>query len=378
MPSSWLFLTLSFISWARAGQITVVVDDQLSDPSTGQNVTYSPLGAWTLTGCRGCTQVPNPAQALEGTWHESTLDGNSASTSFTTDTPTATLNFYGSSISVFCIISESDDSEMNFFIDTISAGSFSRPSTGSTQFLFNVQVFSKSFTQGNHTLTIQNGQNGAQSRLLLDYIVYTFEDDLTTETLTLIPNPSSTSPSHHVPSPRARLAIILGSVFGAISLIGLIMLCFLCFRRRSPSSTARNLPEAEKAPVEYRPRRSEAGAGQEFDPGLLVQQGTHRSSRRAVAADLHDRALPTPPPQDTTTTPIANLFKTPQSNERSREKYDRRSRYERQSLDDRNYDPRYDPRYDQERRDASRPADYMPSSSRRGPRDRHSEDTARR
>ena len=78
---------------------------------------------------------------------------------------------------MFCIISHDDtvpdgNSDMTFFIDGETAGTFELAPTGQNTYDYNVPVYANnSIPSGTHTLLIQNGHSGgAKSLLLLDYM----------------------------------------------------------------------------------------------------------------------------------------------------------------------------------------------------------------
>jgi hypothetical protein len=68
----------------------------------------------------------------------------------------------------------SGESDMIFFIDGVQAGTFNHTPTGTSGFLFNNNVFSsQQLPLQNHTITIQNGNiGGGTSLVILDFITY--------------------------------------------------------------------------------------------------------------------------------------------------------------------------------------------------------------
>jgi hypothetical protein len=64
---------------------------------------------------------------------------------------------------------------MVFWIDGQAVGSFTKPPSGQDSYQYNVVVYQNgSLPSGKHTFTLQNGQlGGATSLVLLDRIVYT-------------------------------------------------------------------------------------------------------------------------------------------------------------------------------------------------------------
>lgn len=64
---------------------------------------------------------------------------------------------------------------MSFFIDATLVGTFSSPSSGNQDYVYDFNVYAnESLPLGNHTITIQSGRpaDTQSSTILLDYITY--------------------------------------------------------------------------------------------------------------------------------------------------------------------------------------------------------------
>lgn len=89
------------------------------------------------------------------------------------------LHCTGSAIYVFGILSNaingpSGNADQLFFVDGQHAGTFTHTPTGDNSFVYNASLFSMNLQDGQHTLSIQNGQpSDLSSLILLDYLVYT-------------------------------------------------------------------------------------------------------------------------------------------------------------------------------------------------------------
>jgi hypothetical protein len=60
------------------------IDDQNGDSVTKLLPSYSPVGGWTQgSTCSTCGSQPNPDQAVDGTWHDSTYYPGSESRDIT-------------------------------------------------------------------------------------------------------------------------------------------------------------------------------------------------------------------------------------------------------------------------------------------------------
>ncbi|KAJ7356700.1 hypothetical protein DFH08DRAFT_463335 [Mycena albidolilacea] len=179
MRCLWLATVLSlsgFLELASAIIVSTMVDDNQPD---GFNITYHPEGAWQqggIGGCDGCPPPPITGLASMNTFHGSLFNQENTRSTHQVP-PTATLVFFGSSVSVSCILSNglsnpSGHSEMTFTIDGIQRDNFVYTPSGSPGFLPNKNVFaSGSLELANHTLVIKNGGiSGGSSLVILDYI----------------------------------------------------------------------------------------------------------------------------------------------------------------------------------------------------------------
>ena len=57
-----------FFRYARAALQNVTIDDT----NNGGQITYKPDGYWNGPGCSSCDAHPDPSQAFEGTWSDTT------------------------------------------------------------------------------------------------------------------------------------------------------------------------------------------------------------------------------------------------------------------------------------------------------------------
>ncbi|KAJ6573936.1 hypothetical protein DFH09DRAFT_383691 [Mycena vulgaris] len=242
MRCLWLATVLSLFQLASAAR-TVVIDDANGDPTNGNTVLYEPPTSWmngAIGKCSGCTG-PSPQIAYMNTWHGAAFNGkNKNDNAFdNASPPTATVSFFGTSVSVQCILSNSlsnpiGTSDMTFFIDDVSKDTFSHTPTGAPGFLSNVTVFtSQPLPLDNHTLVIQNGQSGP-SLIILDSITYsTSDDDAPTASRTTSPSNSSTAASvKGVAQNPNNVAAIVGAVFAVLAVLLLLALAFLYIRHR--------------------------------------------------------------------------------------------------------------------------------------------------
>ncbi|PSS37172.1 hypothetical protein PHLCEN_2v1045 [Hermanssonia centrifuga] len=246
-----LFAAPILLSFVSADLVNITVDDTNPDPLTGAIFEYSPSG-WNIgPTCHKCVARPNQQDAYDGTWHDAT----------SRDSPqTASLEFNGSAADIL------------FLIDGQVLGSFVYTPPGDPgAYSYNILLYGNdSIPEGQHTLTVQNGEvNGPDSLILLDYMVYTrSEDDPTSWPANLQPSSSITSLSSQTTSSSSAISItqtsrqplnpsstlplsasqginhetrnlmVVSSVLGTALLV-LILFCYL--RRRSYSKNLKTL-----------------------------------------------------------------------------------------------------------------------------------------
>ncbi|KAJ6519251.1 hypothetical protein C8R45DRAFT_16036 [Mycena sanguinolenta] len=242
MRCLWLATVLSLFQLALAVIVNITVDDQNGGPE-GIKISYQPPNSWVQGAIGGCTDCPAPAisnLAYMKTFHGSLFNQNNSKNS--QSPPFATLVFFGSSVSVNCILSNELSnpvgiSDMTFSLDGIQRDTFVRDPSGSSTFQ-PVTVFSSGpITLANHTLEIKNGAVGrGPSLIILDSISYSF-DDLTSPSSSsalAASQPSSSSPDSSTPgaAKSTNTAAIAGGVIAAVAVVLLIALAFLYMRYR--------------------------------------------------------------------------------------------------------------------------------------------------
>ncbi|KAL0955678.1 hypothetical protein HGRIS_001902 [Hohenbuehelia grisea] len=194
-----------------ASQVNVTVDDTLGAPGTGARITYSSSLWKDGRSCSGCTAHPDPSQLHLGTWTDASFASDHDSV-----IQTATLQFTGTAVYVFCAYEMSHVMDLSFSIDGISDPSrrFHRSASDTgDNFQYNVNVYSRrGLSNAPHTLTIQNGQpGGGFFTILLDYIVFTSE---TVDT----PSPAPGHTSEIEPDPQpVSFATVTATLQGTVN-----------------------------------------------------------------------------------------------------------------------------------------------------------------
>ncbi|EKM60717.1 uncharacterized protein PHACADRAFT_168032 [Phanerochaete carnosa HHB-10118-sp] len=214
-PLFLTILSLTLHSVVSGALVNITVDDsQTEDGST--IIQYTPTELWNVgTDCSGCTAHPDSTRTLDGTWHDSTHEQGAGADGL----PLATLQFEGSGIYVYCTVahtatSPDGNSDMTFFIDGQTMGSFELPPTGQADYDYNILVYANSsIPPGSHTFVLQNGRpGGAKSLVLLDYIAYTHDDNtLPTPLSSTTTLASSPTPPLSVTAPQTTQSSILST-----------------------------------------------------------------------------------------------------------------------------------------------------------------------
>ncbi|KAJ3729645.1 hypothetical protein C8R42DRAFT_715919 [Lentinula raphanica] len=166
---------------------TRYIDDQYGD-LVGNVPTYYPEQKWSQgAGCNGCAFHPDPTQAFDYTWHDSTH--------WTTDpdgeTVSVSLEFTGTSLDVFCILpnpsSQSTVGDYNLMFELDNQPleqTFMHANNRSDIFEFNVNVLSlQNLSLVPHVFIMMAG---VDSTLQFDYAAYTIPRMITSSS-----NPSS-------------------------------------------------------------------------------------------------------------------------------------------------------------------------------------------
>ncbi|KAG6857671.1 hypothetical protein H0H87_010240 [Tephrocybe sp. NHM501043] len=288
----------SLISACFAFLVNITVDDTLGNPNTGAHITYFPADRWNNGAT--CTQCNSASH----------LDRNQVHNGMSREY-----------------------ADMIFLIDWQPAGNYYRVLTGDGAFEYNTLVFgNQTLPQGNHTLTIQNGHvGGTRSRVLLDYITYTYDNGLSAPL-------SSSSLSQHSPISTASASAaatvssgtknvthvnssgkIVGGVLGSIGIILLALLAFLWYRQQHTKKGSLDLSNSPTPPKSlpanpvarvrgwWHDTSSAARSRFSFNPNLLVEpMMRNRNSpgslhlRRPPPVTIVQPVQPLPPRPDST------------------------------------------------------------------------------
>ena len=215
----------------------IFVDDSAS------NWTYSVgwRSASASTPCTSCATQPDPARALDRTWHDTIGPAN------------ARLSFFGGSIELYTICPPPDadgsfyGTNFTFALDGVPDGMFIGPRPACSQYVYNYLVYARTnLSLSEHTLTVTNEQIGSlanSSNLLLDYAVY---DDGDAPSPSL-PVPASPPPAATtiVASPISKphtfplAAIVAPAVAAGVLLLAIIFQVVHHIRSQKPTRTTK-------------------------------------------------------------------------------------------------------------------------------------------
>ena len=230
--------TLGLISVALSVPVLgkrIFVDDSAS------NWTYSVgwRSASASTTCTSCTTQPDPARALDRTWHDTIGPGN------------ARLSFSGVSIELYtiCPPPSADGSfygtNFTFTLDGVPDGMFIGPRPACSQYIYNYLVYARTnLSLADHTLTVTNAQVGSlanSSNLLLDYAVYD-DGEAPSLPVSASPPPAATT---IVASPISKphtfplAAIVAPAVAAGVLLLAIIFQVVHHHRSQKPTKTTR-------------------------------------------------------------------------------------------------------------------------------------------
>jgi hypothetical protein len=125
---------------------------------------------------------------------------------------------------------------MTFYLDGVVVGSFQQFAIGSAGFDYHVPVYANTaVTPGPHTFTVQNGrQGGSNSLMILDSIVYSYDDGKPGGSSAGAPSAAVSSvpaSAKHSPS-GATLAVAVVLIFTLVLMLA-VLAVFLYHRRRS-------------------------------------------------------------------------------------------------------------------------------------------------
>ncbi|KAF7309146.1 hypothetical protein MKEN_01116900 [Mycena kentingensis (nom. inval.)] len=169
-----LLLQLALVDPALAGSRTI--DDTNGDSSSGAKPSYSPADQFSPnSNCPDCVYHPDAGSTFDGTWHDTSQIGD--------ERRSVSFSFTGTSVALFCTLVNRQSSSttlgpthLTLTVDGASQGNFDYTPDGSSDFLYQHQVFNvPNLANTQHSVTLSTNNAGG-SMLLFDYARYTFPD----------------------------------------------------------------------------------------------------------------------------------------------------------------------------------------------------------
>ncbi|TBU62454.1 hypothetical protein BD310DRAFT_918439 [Dichomitus squalens] len=207
-------LLLGFLATQRAASTTHIIDDA----DTSGAISYTTPQSWSQgAGCTSCWIHPDPSEAFDGTWHDTSH--------FTTDTDERfiTVQFTGTAVSVYNIVANTAAQpntvtavNLWFEIDGERVGSgYQHDPSSSTDIEYNVLVFSQDGLSNSPHLLVIHATDGVNTNVLFDRVEYTVPDPPVTTSTTV----TTAAP----PPPTAKETTVVTSVITTTGSTGLVV-----------------------------------------------------------------------------------------------------------------------------------------------------------
>ncbi|KAH0583495.1 hypothetical protein H2248_009123 [Termitomyces sp. 'cryptogamus'] len=211
------------------------IDDTHGDLVTGAKPIYLP-GPWQHSDCGGCAIKPPLDNVFMQTY--------SAFTYMEEKFPSMSIqfSFQGTAIYVYFILANfvndgvTTETLCDFLLDGVNVSRFHHDPTSSREYEFNALAFAKdNLTNNNHTLLISTSGVNRHLFTSFDYANYTFDDtpatssasSFVTQQQSPTTTPTSSRDSHSMP-----IGVIIGGTVGGILILSMIIIIFLCLRRK--------------------------------------------------------------------------------------------------------------------------------------------------
>ncbi|KAF5365955.1 hypothetical protein D9758_006727 [Tetrapyrgos nigripes] len=295
LPLLCLFLLYSSFCWAALMNSTV---DDTSPDSRGAKIRFFPPDAWNFgSGCKNspCWVQLDTNQLYQGTWHESIFSAGERVNGHANQVLNVTLGFSGTALYVYCVLARTTtrpagNSDMTFYIDGQFVGALQKPAPGTSGYDYDVPVYvNTTLSHGFHTFVLQNGHPGnPNSLVILDRIVYSYDNESSTTTSSDPVNTSSAGSSQN--SSSTNIAVIVGPAV-AIPLAA-ILLGFIYYMRRRRRQRS-FIPETAEVSLVTPYMLSQSSSGN-TTPSPSPSPGN--SSRSKLAHNPLAQASPLPTP----------------------------------------------------------------------------------
>ncbi|KAL1721828.1 hypothetical protein EV715DRAFT_287788 [Schizophyllum commune] len=240
-------------------------------PTDRARIVYEPASAWVEgQRCPGCHAQPDKSQLFNGSWHDTTDDGDRD-----IENTTMTISFVGSGIYLFGVLDNNNTAltgtlaNYDFILDGVYDGNFHHDpdNTSSVAYIYDVLFYKVTDLKDEaHELVVNvAGGNGVEqaSLMLFDYFTVTYDSD-EEESLLSSKTPASTHPSgktatitgtnsapsgsqtvEHTDGNLSRISIdaIVGGALGGLALVAFALVFFLCMRKRRRARQPKQEPQ---------------------------------------------------------------------------------------------------------------------------------------
>ncbi|KAL1695159.1 hypothetical protein GGG16DRAFT_122098 [Schizophyllum commune] len=240
-------------------------------PTDRARIVYEPASAWVEgQRCPGCHAQPDKSQLFNGSWHDTTDDGDRD-----IENTTMTISFVGSGIYLYGILDNNNTAltgtmaNYDFILDGVYDDNFHHDpdNTSSVAYIYDVLFYKVTDLKDEaHELVVNvAGGNGVEqaSLMLFDYFTVTYDSD-EEESLLSSKAPSSTNPSGKTatitgtsPAPsgshtiehtggnlsRTSIGAIVGGALGGLALVAFALVFFLCMRKRRRARRPKKDPQ---------------------------------------------------------------------------------------------------------------------------------------
>ncbi|KAI5828186.1 hypothetical protein K523DRAFT_417808 [Schizophyllum commune Tattone D] len=240
-------------------------------PTDRASIVYAPTKAWAEgQRCPGCHAQPDKSLLYNGTWHDTTDDGDTD-----IENTTMTISFVGSGVYLYGVLDNNNTAltgtmaNYDFILDGTYDGNFHHDpdNSSSVAYIYDVLFYKVTdLVDEAHELVVNiAGGNGVEqaSLMLFDYFTVTYDSD-EEESLLSSKTPSSTNPSGKTatvtgtstaPSRSdaaaetknrhtgATVGAIVGGALGGLALVAFALVFILCMRKRRRARQPKKEPQ---------------------------------------------------------------------------------------------------------------------------------------
>ncbi|KAH9831188.1 uncharacterized protein C8Q71DRAFT_715813 [Rhodofomes roseus] len=253
-------LLLLSLGYGATTPVNRTIDDYLGDSATGARPVFSPGWNYGPT-CPGCYVQPDIALTFDRSWHDTTVSVYSVTTNIS-------IEFTGTALWVYGIVpnyvrNANTLVNVSFALDGAPAGNYTHQPSSSTEFFYNVTLFSTTALENvAHTLVMTPQGTAEASYLAFDWAEYTYEEEVVssstvqsaaTSSSSSIPSQTpasqSTENANTTPKHNPPVAAIAGGVVGGLCGLALLAILFYLCQRASRRGSTTGRADADGDPM---------------------------------------------------------------------------------------------------------------------------------